>query len=332
MVLNIFLSLKAQTTIPRLLKKGDTVAIVAPASVFYKPELIDKAKDILKDWGLHPVLGTHLLTKHHHFAGTDSQRAEDLQNALNDKTIKAIWCARGGYGSIRILDKMDWTLFKKYPKWLIGYSDITVLHQIINQMSIASLHAMMPFDLKRNPIEQVEESLGCLNQVLTKQPNNYRLKPNKHNLLGDGMGILLGGNLSVLASMIGYQNSIPQKDFILFIEEINEYKYVIDHLLRTLLHAGYFKHCKGVVVGHMKYKKNNPAFGMSTEEIISSVLAPYQIPIIFGFKAGHKAINLPLILGHPLKISVQKDQSVIEYVNKLSFEKFPKDTVAGTTF
>lgn len=297
---------------PPLLKKGDKIAIVAPASALHKPQLLKKATNTLKKWGFVPVNGQHLFKKHHHFAGTDTQRISDLQKAINDPSIKAIWCARGGYGSIRIVDKVDFTPLKKQAKWLIGYSDIGVFHQKINQMGIKTLHALMPIDFKRDSF-QIQQSLHELRQALTQGVDHYTLAPHKENIQGTATGTLLGGNLSVLTSLIGSKGSTPQKDFILFIEEVGEYKYAIDRMFHSLKRAGYFKHCKGVIVGNFSHKKNDPNFGMTAEQLIKSLLKSYKIPIAFGFKAGHTALNFPLILGGTIQLEVTKTGARIDF-------------------
>lgn len=299
---------------PPYLKQGDTVAIVAPSGILKNKEHdIDLAERLLRSWGLHPVLGEHLFSKDHHFAGTDTERTEDFQKALDDPSVRAIWCARGGYGSVRILDKIDWTNFKKHPKWVIGYSDITALHNQIHNEGVESIHAIMCSSLQddRAPIAKAVETFK---DAISGQPLSYKLKGSKYNRPGTATGELVGGNLTLLHTMLGSETSINTDGNILFIEEIGEYKYHIDRMLQSLKRAGYFDHCKGLIVGDMtKLRRNTTKWGSSVEQLILDALQDYDFPIAFKMPAGHEDDNRAMILGRTIDLTVTKAGSTINF-------------------
>ena len=264
---------------PPHLKKGDTVAIVAPSGFLRDSESgnIERAKELLKKWGLKVVLGKNLYQKNHHFAGTDAQRLEDLQSAMDNPNISAIWCARGGYGAVRIVDDIDFIEFKKKPKWLIGFSDITVFHSAFHNQGIETIHGLMCVNLPAD-LDQVKDSLDSLKSTLFGLPQNYILEGSKHNKSGKAKGQLVGGNLTVLHTMLGSTTSIDTSGKILFIEEIGEYKYHIDRMLQSMKRAGYFDNCTGVIVGDMsRMRKNNIKWGTSVEQLILDVFKGYDL-------------------------------------------------------
>ncbi|TBN16602.1 S66 peptidase family protein [Hyunsoonleella pacifica] len=329
LVLNLFCVLfflgikvnNAQTTIeksntvliqPSYLQKGDTVAIVAPAGILKNREgEINKAKALLKSWGLHTVVGKHIFNQGRHFAGTDDERCEDFQNALDDKSIRAIWCARGGYGSARILDKLDWTNFNESPKWIIGYSDITAIHSELHNLGFLSLHAMMCTSLQ-DDVATIKETISTFKNALFGKPLNYTLEGSKYNNPGTVSAPIIGGNLTILHTMLGSKTSLDTSGKILFIEEIGEYKYHIDRMLQSLKRAGYFDNCKGVIIGDMtKIKRNTTPWGSSIEQLILDVLSEYNFPIAFNMKAGHEKDNRALILGRTITLKVNKTSSEI---------------------
>lgn len=299
---------------PQYLKAGDTVAIVAPSGILKNREReVGQAIDLLKSWGLHVIVGKHVFSKADHFAGTDAQRCEDLQNAMDDPKISAIWCARGGYGTVRILDKLDYTKFKENPKWIIGYSDITALHNQIHNQGFESLHALMCVSLTKD-LSEIETSIDTFKSALFGNPSNYALPGSKYNRIGEASGPLVGGNLTILHTMLGSETSLDTTGKILFIEEIGEYKYHIDRMLQSLKRAGYFNNCKGVIVGDMsKLRKNTTLWGTSIEQLILDALSDYDFPIAFNMPAGHEKDNRALILGRTIELKVQKDKSVITF-------------------
>lgn len=295
---------------PPYLKIGDTVAVLAPAGVLKQDiEVIKKTKLLLKNWGLHVVFGEHLETKAHHFAGSDAQRAADFQWALDQKNVKAIWCARGGYGSLRIIDKLNFEGFKKAPKWIVGYSDITVLHVALNSLGFESLHAMMCVNLTEDE-EAIKSSVQSLKKALFGTLEVYEIAGHTDNKPGNTSGPLVGGNLSLLTAMLGSETSMDTKGKIVFIEEIGEHKYHIDRQLQSLKRAGYFKQCSGVIIGNMsKIKTNNPAWGQSIETLILDILKDTNIPVAFGFPAGHELENRALYFGRNIQLSVTKSKT-----------------------
>ena len=298
---------------PANLQLGDSVAILAPAGLLKgRQQAIESAQDLLKSWGLVPVLGVHLFNQNNHFAGTDAQRFRDFQQALDTPEIRAIWCARGGYGTMRIADNLNFEGFKKSPKWLIGYSDITVLHNKVNNLGYETLHAMMAVNMEQN--KTIENSIDSLKAALFGNLSTYSLASNKANRLGDAKGVLIGGNLTLLTAQLGSATQLDTRDKILFIEEIGEYKYHIDRMMQSLKRAGYFEHCAGVVVGDMiEIKSNSPAWGSSTEALIMEVLKNYEFPVAFGIPSGHAPENRALIFGRSIELSVSKSQTVIRF-------------------
>ncbi|MFB9055490.1 LD-carboxypeptidase [Mariniflexile ostreae] len=301
---------------PPYLVAGDTVAIVAPSGILkHRTREIEQAKALLKSWGLHYVIGKHVFAQAHHFAGTDDERCEDFQNAMDDPKIKAIWCARGGYGTVRILDKLEYSKFKENPKWVIGYSDITALHNQIHNQGVESIHAMMCTSLQDNP-EAIKETIETFKATLFGEPLFYELKGSAYNKTGTVTGPLVGGNLSILYSMLGSNTSIDTTGKILFIEEIGEYKYHIDRMLQSLKRAGYFNNCKAVLVGDInKIRKNTTLWGASIEQLILDVLSEYDFPVAFNMPAGHEKDNRALILGRTVGLSVEKEKSKLVFEN-----------------
>ena len=276
---------------------------------------IDQAKGLLKSWGLHVVVGEHVFSQDNHFAGTDAERCEDFQKALDDPKISAIWCARGGYGTVRILDKLDYSKFKRHPKWIIGYSDITALHNQIHNEGFESMHALMCVSLTKD-LTKIEETVLTFKAAIFGNPMSYTLKGSNFNKEGTVTAPIVGGNLTILHTMLGSSTSIDTTGKILFIEEIGEYKYHIDRMLQSLKRAGYFDNCKGVMVGDMsKMRKNTTPWGKPIEQLIRDVLADYDFPIVFNVPAGHENDNQALILGRSVILTVGKAKSTIVFEN-----------------
>jgi muramoyltetrapeptide carboxypeptidase len=297
---------------PPYLKAGDTVAIVAPSGILKnRTDEIDQAVALLKSWGLHAVVGKNVFSKADHFAGTDAERCEDLQMALDNPKISAIWCARGGYGTVRILDKLDYKEFKKHPKWLIGYSDITALHNQFHNEGFQSIHALMCVSLTKD-LSEIAYTIETFKSALFGNPTGYDLEYSPYNKLGNASGQLVGGNLTILHTMLGSDTSIDTSGKILFIEEIGEYKYHIDRMLQSMKRAGYFDNCKGLLVGDMsKMRKNTTPWGTSVEQLIVDALADYDFPIAFGMPAGHEKNNYALVLGQDIELNVAGDKSLV---------------------
>ena len=303
---------------PPYLQKGDTIAIVAPAGILKnKQEIIEKAQLLAESWGLKVVLGENLFNQNNHFSGTDAERCQDFQKALDNKNIKAIWAARGGYGSVRILDKLDFTKFIKNPKWVIGYSDITAFHNHIHNLGLESMHGMMGSSLG-DELKDIKETVSSFKKVLFGEDLSYTIPSSKYNRssisLSSGKAVegqIIGGNLAILASMLGSESQLNTEGKILFIEEVGEYKYAIDRMLQSLKRANYFTKVKAVVVGNMtKVKKNTTTWGSSIEQLILDVL-PEGTPVLFDFPAGHELDNRALIFGRKVELTINSQESSI---------------------
>ena len=288
------------------LHSGSKIVIVAPARKVTLEEM-QYAIDWLKEHGFEPVYDERLFAEHHIFAGDDNFRAAVFQEYLDDEKIDAIWFARGGYGSIRIIDKLDFTRFLQHPKWLMGFSDTTVFHGKLNRLGIPSLHSPMPFYFA-NKTAEAKQSLF---DAMTGRPLQYEIPSNPLNRFGEMEGEIVGGNLSVLYGMIG-SNSFPETDEkILFIEEVDEYIYHIDRMMHALQRAGKLAHLKGLVVGGLtQIHDNSDPFGKSVEEVIVEAVEDYDYPVCFGFPAGHFSDNRAFILGLKSRIEVGSDRTV----------------------
>ena len=299
---------------PSYLKAGDTVAIVAPSGILKnRTGEVKQATDLLKSWGLHVVVGKHVFSQDNHFAGTDNERCEDFQKAMDDPSISAIWCARGGYGTVRIVDKLNFEKFRENPKWLIGYSDITALHNQFHNEGFESIHALMCTSLTKD-LNDISETISTFKKAIFGEPLSYTLKGTNYNKVGTVTAPIVGGNLTLLHTMLGSKSSLNTKGKILFIEEIGEYKYHIDRMLQSLKRAGYFDNCAGVLVGGMsKMRKNTTLWGTSVEQLILDVLAEYDFPIAFNMPAGHDKDNRALVLGETVKMTVGKDKTTVVF-------------------
>jgi muramoyltetrapeptide carboxypeptidase len=299
---------------PPYLKAGDTIAIVAPSGVLNNREKeIDHAKTLLKSWGLNVIIGEHVFSKSGHFAGADDERTEDFQKALNNPSVKAIWSARGGYGTVRILDKLNYTKFKKHPKWVIGYSDITALHNQLNNIGSESIHALMATSLT-DDLDDIKDNVSSFKNAIFGNPLSYIVESSKYNKIGTTTGQLVGGNLTLLHTMLGSKTSIDTTGKILFFEEIGEYAYHIDRMLQSLKRAGYFNNCKGLIVGSIsKVRENTTPWGKPIEQLILDVVSEYNFPVLFNFPAGHDDENRAMILGRTIQLTVGKGQSTVVF-------------------
>ena len=245
-IFSISFQLYSQDTLvtPPYLKKGDTIAILAPAGILKgRAETIQKAKALAESWGLNVVLGKNLFNQNNHFAGTDEERTEDFQWALDNPNIKAIWAARGGYGSVRLLDRLEFTQFKDNPKWIIGYSDITAFHNHIHNLGFETLHAMMATSLEEKP-EEITKTISSYKKALFGEQLSYSIASSSYNRSGEVFGQIIGGNLAIVTSMLGSKSQLDTTDKILFLEEIGEYKYSIDRMLQSLKKSQLFFKCK----------------------------------------------------------------------------------------
>lgn len=287
---------------PPYLKLGDKVAITCPAKKL--PQPMTDAIALLQSWGLEVVLGETVNASYHQFAGDDELRAKDMQRFIDDDSIKAIIAARGGYGTVRMIDKVNFNRLAQHPKWLVGFSDITLLHtHLYSNYNLQSIHGQMPVNIPDASLG----SLESLRKALFGEVITYTVNPNALNRHGDGNGILIGGNLSLLIAALGSVSDVNYDGKILFIEDVGEYLYAVDRMLRTLKRAGKLTHLAGLIVGGFTdIKDNDIPFGQTIPEIVMDVVQEYNYPVCFDFPAGHIPNNFSLVLGKPLNLRVQK--------------------------
>ena len=301
---------------PKNLKIGDTISIIAPSGILKDyDEYMYKSISLMESWGLNVVLGSNIYDSYGHFSSSDANRQKDFQNAIDDNKIKAIWCARGGYGAMRIIDKINYDNLLKHPKWVIGYSDITAIHNDIHNLGVESLHGVMSKSLEDISVD--DESIKKLKDIIFgKGELHYVIESNKYNITGEASGKLVGGNLTLLQSLLESKSSIDTTNKIVFIEEVGEYLYHIDRMLHSLKRADYFSKCSGLIVGDFTdIRKNETKFGKNLYEIINEIVKEYNFPVIYGFPAGHGQKNLPLIFGRNIEINVSKNKSEIRFSN-----------------
>ncbi|HSC52352.1 MAG TPA: LD-carboxypeptidase [Phnomibacter sp.] len=295
----------AAITFPPYLKKGNTIGIVCPAG-FMPAEKTLQCRKTLEQWGFRVKLGATVGNSFHYFSGTDAERLADMQAMLDDENIHAILCGRGGYGCSRIIDQLDWKKFRKHPKWIIGFSDITVFHNFLyTKQKTASLHAAMA-NAFNNGGDKKEYVLTLRNALIGKK-NTYKIAPHTMNRTGAATGVLLGGNLSILAHQTGTISDINTRGAILFIEDVGEYLYNIDRMLLQLDRAGKLQHLAGLIVGGFSdMKDTTTSFGKTVEEIIQERISNYSFPVCFGFPVSHEEENVALKVGAVYALKVGK--------------------------
>jgi len=289
---------------PPFLKPNDQIRIISPSGSI-DPEYIDGAKNILTGWGFKVTEGQYARSEYGRFAGTSEQRAGDLQQALDDTNVKAIMCSRGGYGAAQIIDRIDFTGFIKSPKWLIGFSDITILHNAISNMGIASIHGIMAKQLTELPVES--EQVKNLRNILTGNLPAYTIPGEEYNRIGQAQGKLLGGNLSVLMGLRGSQYDLKYKNAILFIEDIGEKPYQIDRMIQNLRFSGVLEQLSGLVLGQFSECDEDPLMMQSISGLIFDAVKDYDYPVGFNFPAGHVDNNFPIIIGANVTLRVTKN-------------------------
>ena len=293
------------------LRPGDRIAIVATARRITLPE-IELAIRTFESWGLEVVLGETIGASYNYFAGDDALRLQDLQRALDDERIKAIVCARGGYGTTRIIDQVDFTQFREHPKWLVGFSDVTTLHSHIHTLGIESVHAIMPLLF---PQAGTTDSIETLRQVLFGEDVIYTVAPHSFNRTGTAQGQLVGGNLSILGSLTGTRSDSGTAGKILFLEDLDEYLYHIDRMLVHLDRSGKLENLAGLIVGDMSDMKDTTVpFGKTAYEIILEHTGKYNYPVCYGFPVGHEPLNLALVCGREAKLEVQPEGVKMAYM------------------
>ncbi len=286
--------------IPPKLKKGDTIGIVSTARKISLAELKPAIK-IIESWGLQIKLGANLFEEDNQFSGTILQRTSDLQTIIDDDSIKAILCARGGYGTVQIVDQIDFSKLIKNPKWIIGYSDVTVLHSHLNTLGVATMHATMPVNFLTN----TKQALESMKNTLFGNTSIIECDTHPFNKLGIAEGEIVGGNLSILYSLLGSNSDINTAGKILFIEDLDEYLYHIDRMMMNLKRNGKFEKLRAMIVGGMNDMNDNEIpFGKSTEEIILEHTKEFDFPICFGFPAGHLDDNRTILLGGKSKVQI----------------------------
>ena len=295
--------------IPPTLKKGDTVAIAATARKTSK-EILEPSVQILKNWGLKVVFAPNLFKAENQFAGSDKDRVAGFQWALDNKDVKAIILACGGYGGLRVIDDLSFRYFIKNPKWIVGYSDTTVIQSHVTNLGIASIHGTMAFQFTKH--EQATESLR---KVLFGEQQEYEAEAHKLNRTGEAKGEIVGGNLSLLYALSGSLSDIDTKGKILFIEDLDEYLYHIDRMMLQLKRSGKLKNLKGLIVGGMSDMKDNAVpFGKTADEIIWDAVKEYKYPVCFNFPAGHIDKNLAFYIGKKAELKVTKKGSELIYL------------------
>lgn len=294
---------------PNFLKKGDKVAIICTARKFFLEDCTP-AIELLNSWGLEVVLGNTIGLDNYQLGGSDQQRANDLQEMILREDIQAIWIARGGYGTVRIIDLVDFSPLQENPKWIIGFSDVTVLHSHLKTLGLSSIHSIMPYSVPTTD----EVSKASLYNALFGKPLVYEIPTNTNNRLGMAKGELVGGNLSILYSLLGSISSIDTTNKILYFEDLDEYLYHIDRMVYNLKRNGYFEKIKGLIIGGMTDMHDNSIpFGYDYIEIIKNITKEYDFPIVFDFPAGHIKDNRALILGKEVTLEVGAEHTRLTF-------------------
>lgn len=293
--------------VPAKIKQGDKIGIVAPAR-FIKPEQYEAICQFVEKQGFAPVLGDTTRLEHNIFAGSDAARTADLQQMIDNPEIRAILCVRGGYGCIRMVGGVNFRPLRRRPKWIAGFSDITVLHSALSAIGVASIHGQMPVNFTSD-----NTSASELFEVMQGRLPQYSFA-GTDNRQGTAKADVVGGNLAVLCSIIGTQYQTDWSGKILFIEDVGEPLYRIDRMMQQLRHANLLKNLAGLVVGYFTDAEDStPSFGMTVNEIVMDAVAGYDYPVAFGFPAGHQQPNMPLIFGRKACLTVNKDDATLNY-------------------
>ena len=285
---------------PPFLKPSDTVYITAPAKAIEESSIL-AAKKTLEAWGLKVRIAPHCLGRHHYFSGSDEERLADFQDGLDDPSIKAILCARGGYGCVRMVESLNWDAFERHPKWIIGFSDVTVFHQKIHQLGIQSIHAIMPLGF----VEGSDAAKESLKKILFGEPVMLEAPYLTVNITGKATGKLVGGNMAIVSSLLGTPLSYSFKDNILVLEDIGEHVYKIDRMLYSLKLAGAFSQIKGLVLGGFTDMEDTDVpFGKTIKELILEQVRHLEIPVAFDLPIGHITDNQAFVLGRTASLQV----------------------------
>lgn len=300
---------------PEYLNTGDKVALISPS--YYTPmENVEKTAAVLKSWGLEPVIGPNVgKVVDGRYAGTVAERMSDINWALNDPTIKAIICNRGGYGTIQLINQLSLAQLKASPKWIVGFSDISTLHGLWNRAGVMSIHGTMSSFLAQGGTDATSTLMRDL--LMGKVPR-YEVPSHPQNIEGSASGVLVGGNICTFAPNLGSQaDATLGRDIILFVEEVEESMHNIDRQMRILQMNGVLNRCKGVILGEFtdcgtEFKDANGAT-ISVEAMIHELLKEYHIPVLCGFPAGHGDVNLPLVMGANVTIDVHSDGATLQF-------------------
>jgi len=304
-----FLKKRNMVNLPHL-NKGDLIALVAPAKAI-AADLVLEAKDFFELHGFRVEIGEFAMGHHHYFSGTDSERTIDFQQAIDNPDVKAIVCVRGGYGCVRILDRLNWAAMLRDPKWIVGFSDITIFHQRMQRFGLPSLHATMPL----NYAENSQEALYTMLDALRGKPEDFLLASAPENKTGEAEGQLIGGNLSILYSLLGTDDQPDYSETILFIEDLAEPLYQIDRMFYAFAKAGILDRIRGLIVGGMTQLKDSEIpFGQTYQEIIREHFTYRNIPVAFDFPAGHIDDNRALLLGANVRFTVSGSAVTLAYL------------------
>ena len=286
------------------------IQIISPSGSI-EPKYIDGAKRVLASWNFTPSEGKFAREQYGRFAGTEQQRIHDLQSALDNPNVEAILCSRGGYGLAQIIDKIDFSEFRKNPKWIIGFSDITILHNAVSALGISSLHAIMAKHLTELP--ENSPPVAMLKQILFGEKPIYDIPPHSLNKTGKGVGKLVGGNLSVLIGLRGTRFDLNYENNILFLEDIGEKPYHIDRMMQNLRLSGALSQISGLIVGQFSDLEEDPLMHATVYELIANSVKEYNIPVCFNFPVGHVDENLPLIVNAEVCLDVSDERVLLKY-------------------
>lgn len=298
--------------IPPYLSKGDTIGLVCPAGAMPVEKVSECIRILNESWGFTTKVGKTVGRSYNYFSGTDKERLADFQKMLDDDSVKAVLCARGGYGIGRIIDKIDFSKFKKNPKWIIGFSDVTVLHaHIYSNFGISTLHA--PMANAFNEGGSKNEFVRSLKNVLYGKKISYTIRGHMYNIKGNGTGELVGGNLAMIAHLTGTPSDINTKGRILFLEDVGEYLYNIDRMMYQLKRSGKLERLAGLILGGFTDSKDTDTpFGKSAYEIIKEMTKEYDYPVCFGFPVSHEKENYALKIGVRYKLKVTRSKTILE--------------------
>ncbi len=296
---------------PPALNPGDLIYITAPAKLM-DAQAVTYAKKHLEENGFKVLISKNCLGKHHYFSGTDEERLLDFQFGIDHPDVRAILCARGGYGSIRLVDRINWANMLREPKWLIGFSDITVFHHRLNSLGVQSIHGSMPINFEKN----TDAALTSLVNTIKGRWPQFALPSNQCNKVGIATGNLIGGNLSIVYSMLGTDDQYDFEDSILFLEDLGEHYYQVERMFFALKKSGSFQKIKGLIIGGIsELEDTDPPLGRTIEEIVLDQLMFTRIPVLFNFPGGHIEDNRAMVFGKKIQLTVSEGEASVVYLN-----------------